>query len=340
MTNTTKTMLQREALNTGGKMITAMLKASEARDNGKGWQLLLTNEHIKELDKQAQALQEAITAHQNEPIMVLASMITIHGLKVAARGRAIKDENGKVTSKISKKTGEPYSFTPANLTALRILQQGINGTDGILDDLQQQTAMHIWEAISKGTATITTDESNSPRLTVTNDNDTDTIKAIYNTVQNYLYTHQQRHYKREYVPTIDENGIESHEHVTKAMRDYALGLESVNKCEIFQSLNAVLNEQETAVLWAMYDTKQVERAYSNNGKPAKKFVTRKKTLLELSKETGLTIQNIRTAQKNIRRKLSEEIGEYISPERKEELKIQAQNITAQFPHSVAKNISI
>jgi len=313
MTANTRQALTREANNVNARITTSKHHENKARNNGEGRKLFDAIINTAELEAHAETLLEALTAHQNDELFTLASMITIHGLKVAARGRQVKDENGKPTEKTNKKTGEKYQYTPANLTALKVLQNGINGTDGILEDLQQQTALHIWEAISQGKATITQDENNRPRLTMTNENDTDTAKAIYNTVQNYLYQHQQKHYKRQYIPVIDENGNESTELVTKAMRQYAMGLQSVDKNELIQELTAILNEVETAVLWAVYDTKEVERVTTTkrtsgeDGKThesKKTIVSRKKTLPELSAETGYTVQTVRTTLKNIKRKLS------------------------------------
>ena len=345
MTNATRKMLQREAVNTSGKLDTATRKANKAREDGKGWQLLLTNETIDKLEQQAQAIQEALTAHQTDPIMVLSAMITTHSLKVAARGRAIKDENGKLTTKINKKTGMEYSFTPPNITALRILQEGTKNADGILDDLCQSVALAIWEGVANNRISLCqVVADNTITIIPTQKGDIDAMRGLYNVVQNYLYTHQQRHYKREYIPVIDDNGLESYELVTKAMREYALGLNNVDKCGIFQELDAILNEHETAVLWAMYDLKTVERVTTttrtvDGHKGVKTYVQRVKTLVELSTETGYTVQTVRTTQKNIRKKLSLAIaGEYIAPERKKELTAQAKERSALYPHSVAKRL--
>ena len=124
-------------------------------------------------------------------------------------------------------------------------------------------------------------------------------------MQNFLYQHQQKHYKREYIPIIDDEGNESSELVTKAMRNYSLGLQNVDKVELLQELEARLNLQESNILWSIYDFKQVERNYTSNGQQKKHFVTRKKTLTEIANETGYSVQTVRTTLKNIQKKLTQ-----------------------------------
>ena len=114
------------------------------------------------LELQAETLLQTLTQSQNDPLAILSSIITIHGLKVAARGRAVRDKNGNITLKTNKKTGEQYTFTSANSTALKLLQNGTNDDSGILDDLTQQTALNIWVAITEGKAIITHNEEKKP----------------------------------------------------------------------------------------------------------------------------------------------------------------------------------
>ena len=124
-------------------------------------------------------------------------------------------------------------------------------------------------------------------------------------MQNFLYQHQQKHYKREYIAVIDEEGNESSELVTKAMRAYSLGLQSVDKSELFQELEAVLDERESAILWSMYDTKQVKENYYSNGEKKERYKTKFKTLVEIASETGYTIKQIRASKKEIHAKLTQ-----------------------------------
>ena len=292
-------MLTNEALNISAKATTAQRQLNSLTDtaeNGRKQYNLTIN--VMELEEQAEALHNELTQHTTDNLSVLASIITIHGLKVAARGRLLRDKQGKP---LRDENGNP-KYTPANVTALRILKNGTHDDSGILEDMQQSVALAIWEAIAEGKATITIEEG-KPKLTTTNEND-GTLKGIYNVVQNYMYTHQQRHYKRQYIPVIDENtGVESIELVTKAMREYAMSLHAVDMGELFQELTATLNEKETAILWAMCETDTVERAYSDNGKSKKRFVHRKKSVRELVEETGYSKKQVSNSIDKIRKKL-------------------------------------
>ena len=245
MTNATRTMLNREAVNLTTQATTAQRKLNSLTNAGEEgraqYNLTIT---ITELEAKAEALHAELTRHTNDNLSVLASIITIHGLKVASRGRLLRDKQGKPQK---DENGNP-KYTPANITALRILQNGLNETSGILEDMQQSVALAIWEAITAGKATITTEEG-KPKLNITEENK-DTLKGIYNIVQNFMYAHQQRHYKRQYIPVIDETtGEESAEMVTAAMRKYALSIEAIGQDELFQSLTAILDEREAAILW-------------------------------------------------------------------------------------------
>jgi len=305
MTNTTRTMLSQEVLNTSTKATTATRKLNNAQSGRKQYELNILQ---MELEAQANALQETLTSHASDNLSILSTIITIHGLKVASRGRLLKDNNGKPQK---DENGNPR-FTPANIHALRILQNGIHDTSGILDDLTQSVALVIWEAITQGKASIITNESGNLELKTTDEN---AMKQIYNTVQNYLYSTQHKHYKRQYIPVIDENGKESAEMVTKAMRQYAMSIEAVGQDELFQSLTAILDERETAILWSKTEQKQVQRNYTSNGKQHKHYVSRCKTVAEISTETGYTVKQVRNTLKSIQGKLKAVLAENEKPTR-------------------------
>lgn len=305
MTNATRTMLNREAVNLTAKATTAQRKLNRLTETGeegrKQYELSIT---LMDIEAQAEALQAELTSYTTDNLSVLASIITIHGLKVASRGRLLRDKQGKT----QKDENGNAKYTPANTTALRILQNGINEASGILEDMQQSVALAIWEAVTQGKATITTEEE-KPKLTVTDEN-SDTLKSIYNVVQNFMYAHQQRHYKRQYIPVIDETtGEESAEMVTAAMRKYALSIEAIGQDELFQSLTAVLDERETAILWVKTEKKQVERSYTSNGQQKRHYVSRYKTVAEISTETGYTVKQVRNSLKTIEEKLKAVLAE-------------------------------
>jgi len=129
-------------------------------------------------------------------------------------------------------------------------------------------------------------------------------------VQNYIYSQQQRHYKRQYIPVIDEvTGEESTEMVTKAMREYSMSIEAIGQEELFQDLTAILDERESTILWAMTETKTVQRAYNSNGSSQKRYVERKKTVAEISHETGYTIKQVRNSLNAVKDKLRAVLAE-------------------------------
>jgi hypothetical protein len=298
-------MLNREMVNITTQATTAQRKLNrltQAGEEGRTQYNIAIS--LTELEKQAENLQNQLTLHTNDNLSILASMITIHGLKVASRGRLLRDKQGKPQY---DENGNA-KYTPANTTALRILQNGINETSGILDDMQQDTALAIWEAVSQGKATITTEEG-KPKLTTTEAN-SDTMKNIYNVVKNYMYAHQQRHYKRQYIPVInEETGEESAEMVTKAMRNYEMSIDAIGQDELFQSLTAILDERETAILWAKTEKKQVERSYTSNNIQKRHFVSRYKTVAEISQETDYTVKQVRNSLKTIQEKLTAVLAE-------------------------------
>jgi hypothetical protein len=308
MTNTTRARLTQEVLNTSTHQTATQQQinnyANTAQSGRKQYELTIKK---MELEAQAEALQTQLTQHITDDLTVLSAMITIHGLKVASRGRLLKDNQNKP----QKDENGNARFTPANIHALRILQNGTNETSGILDDLRQSVALAIWEAITQGKASITS-ENGKPELKTTDEN---AIKQIYNIVQNYLYKHQQRHYKRQYIPVIDENGEESAEMVTKAMREYALSIEAVGQNELFQSLTAIFDERETAILWNKIEKKQVQRNYTSNGKQKTHYVSRYKTVAEISTETGYTVKQVRNTLKAIQEKLKAVLAENEKPTR-------------------------
>lgn len=167
MTSATKTMLNREAVNLTTQATTAQRKLNRLTATGEeGRTQLNLAITLEELQAQAEALQAELTQHASDDLSILATVITIHGLKIASRGRLLKDKQGKPQK---DETGNPR-YTPANIDALRILQNGTNETSGILDDLRQSVALAIWEAITHGNASITT-ENGTPKLTTTDEND-------------------------------------------------------------------------------------------------------------------------------------------------------------------------
>ena len=129
------------------------------------------------------------------------------------------------------------------------------------------------------------------------------MRDIFNVVQAYLYTNMQRHYKREYRPTIDDNGNEDITMITTAMREHEKSIEFVGNHELLQSLRVTLDERETAILWAKCEKKQIERKYSDNGIAKMRFVSRYKTIAEISIETGYSVKEVRNSLQKIADKL-------------------------------------
>ena len=141
------------------------------------------------------AKTEAIQAHINNnsednSIMTLATIFTISALKTASRGHAVKGKDGKPVKgfydgngKFTKnENGDTIQMTPTNLIALRILQYGVHDDSGILEDLTQETALKIWEAISDGRATIgtKTDDNGNTVILYTNVQFNERRKRQYN----------------------------------------------------------------------------------------------------------------------------------------------------------------
>lgn len=326
MTLNTRLQLRKEVTSINGKLFTAKRKQAQANLQGEGRKELKATINVMEIEAQAQALEQTLNASSTCTISIISNQITLHALKVASRGRQLKDKKNKPL----KDENGNVRMTPANLIALKILQAGINDTSGILDDLRQSVACEVWQAYTENRVSIVETEtinnetskriSYSVKIQLADKTDKTTLRQIYNVVQNYLYSNLQKHFKRQYKPVIDENGNELTELVTKAIRDYELGLQSQDKNELFQELQAILNESESALLWAMYDTKEVERVTTTQRisdsektekthESKKTIVSRKKTLSELSQETGFTIQTVRTLQKHIKAKLTEIIEE-------------------------------
>jgi hypothetical protein len=313
-------MFQREAIQTTDKANTALLSYNSALKEGDGREAYNLLIEQMALQAQVEALQATLTDNNgaDNAILTLATIFTISALKTAARGHVVKgkdgqavkgfmDKNGKF---IKDKNGDTAQMTPANLLALRILQKGIYDDSGIMDDLRQETAIKLWEAIASGRATIgeTTDDNGVTIPTfdlADTENDNTTMRDIFNVVQAYLYSNLQRHYKREYRPTIDDNGNEDVIMVTAAMREHERSIEYIGHDELFQSLTAVLNERETAILWVKCEKKQVERkAYTaRNGEKIKAYVSRYKTVVEISMETGYSIKEVRNSLQKIADKL-------------------------------------
>jgi hypothetical protein len=305
MTKNTMAMLAREAVNTSQKAATAQANFNrliETAENGRK-QFNLSID-LTAMEEQANALHEELTRHTMDDLTVLSAIITIHGLKVLARGKMLRDKQGKPQKDENGNT----RFTPANITAFRLLKIGLNDASGMLEDMQKSVALAIWEAVTEGNATITT-ENDKPKLNITEENKP-TLKSIYNTVQNFMYAHQQRHYKRQYIPVIDETtGEDSAEFVTAAMRAYSLSIEAIGQDELFQSLTAVLDERESAILWVKTEKKQVERSYTSNGIQKKRYVSRYKTIAEIAHETGYTVKQVRNSLTAIKGKLQTVLAE-------------------------------
>jgi hypothetical protein len=317
MTNNTKKMLFNEAVQTAEKASAAAASVNTAIQAGEGRVAYYALIESMAAAAKLQAIQAAINdGGADNAIMTLASIFTISALKTAARGHAVKGKDGKNVKGyadnngkfIKDESGDTIQMTPANLVALRVLQYGIHDDSGIMDDLKQETAIKVWEAIADGRATIgeKTDDNGVtvPTFDLTDpENDRSTMRDIFNVTQAYLYSNLQRHYKHEYRPIIDDNGNEDTIMITAAMRAYEKSIEYIGKDELFRSLTAVLDERETAILMAKCDKKQVERAYSDNGVSKKRYVSRYKTIAEISAETGYTVKEVRNSLKKIADKL-------------------------------------
>ena len=234
---------------------------------------------------------------------IVATTITIHALKVLARGRLLKDKQGKP---MLDEEGN-LRFTPSNRIALDLLRYGRCDTTGILDDLIQSVSLAIWEAIAEGKAIITCAYSDTRQRVIEKafvTYDIATRRAVYNVVQNALHSNVQKHFSRQYIPVIDEDGTEDAVLVTQAMRQYQIDIDCIAWEDMLADLRASLTEREEAVLEAMYTAKQVERAYRPGGGRGYRTVTRPLTIAEIAGDTGLTPKQARGAVEKIRAKLS------------------------------------
>lgn len=209
-------------------------------------------------------------------------------MKVLTKGRKIISKDGTI------------KFTPSNEIAFKILKNENSSVN--FDDLLQDVVLSIFEHIQNGTITIDYDN-----LLI--DGDEMSRIAIFNTVQNKLYSLQEKHAKHLYNITYveNENGeqIENDTQMyTLAQRAYDLSINNLEYNDLINRLKINLTSDEKEVLKSCFESKQVERNYTTNGKQAKHFVTRQLTLQEKSEYTNLTIQNIRTATNNIQVKAS------------------------------------
>lgn len=226
-----------------------------------------------------------IIANYNDPLYKLASIITYHSLKVLSKGRKFIDKEGNT------------KFTPSNEIAQKILRQTNSSVN--FDDLLQDVVLSILEHTQNKTITIDYD-------TFRLQGDEQARIAIFNTVQNRLYSLQEKHAKHLYNVTYTEN--ENGEQVetdtqmyTLSQRAYDLSINSLEYFDLINRLKVELNENEKLVLKACFETKQVlKKSTSKNSQyQYEHYITKTLTLEEKANFTGLTVQNVRTALKSI-----------------------------------------
>lgn len=228
------------------------------------------------------------------PLEIVATSITIHSLKVLARGRQYINKDGETV------------FTPMNLEAKKLLEKGRNDDSGILQDLIQAVTLAIWEAIASGTITIAdtiTEKGDTfPRLLLTDDTDDTTMRKILNVVQHEFYQNQQKHFAHEYRTIMDDDGNESDIMVTQAMREWEKSIQFIGESELLESLQITLTGREKSVLAAKLQQKQVERNYTSNGIQKRHFVTRYLTLDEIAEQLNLTKKQVRNDLTSVKMK--------------------------------------
>ncbi|MCL1883807.1 MAG: hypothetical protein FWF81_08670 [Defluviitaleaceae bacterium] len=104
MTNTTHARLSQEVLNASEKSASTTQQLNHYTNNAengrKQYELTISK---MEIEEQAKKLQQQLTQNANDDLSILASMITIHGLKVASRGRLLLS---------FPKTENPTSYKP------------------------------------------------------------------------------------------------------------------------------------------------------------------------------------------------------------------------------------
>lgn len=268
--------MQREALNITCKLDTLHANYRIAMEKGEARQAYkLILETIK-LDEDLQAIYQN---NEADPITKCGTIIMYHSLKLLARGRRFIDKEGNI------------KFTPTNLQAQTLLDAGENDTSRIKEDLAGEVIACICQKIKEGKITV----SEEAKIILTNESDEETLKDVFNVTQNEFYRHQQRHYKHEYRPIIDDEGNEDAVMITAAMREYEKSISYIGEEVLFETLKVKLTKREEAILRSKLEQKQVERAYSDNGVSKKCYVTRYKTLKEISEETGYTIKEVRNS---------------------------------------------
>ena len=277
-------MLQVNAESAMQRLKTLNSNYSTAITQGKARQAYNIMLETIKLDTDLQALYELNTL---SPFEQVATSITIHSLKVLARGRKYTDKEGET------------KFTPGNLQAQKILESGKNDTTGILEDLIQSVSIKILEELQDGNISLDYDTLKIETL----NEEEKPMRNILNVVQYEFYQNKQKHYNHEYRPIIteDEEGNEREDAImiTQAMREYKKSIDYIGQDELMNTLSINLTDKEKAILISKLEKKQVERAYSYNGISKKKYVSRYKTLEEISIETEYSIKQVRTALRAI-----------------------------------------
>jgi len=292
MTNTFRAIQTQEINAINAKVNHRQTKLQSQSDNLTSRQQFTLHAEAIDLEQQANNLLAELS--NPEPITQTATAITIHALKLLARGRKLT--NAKLDENSNRIQTHADNGQTLTLLALQLLRNGTHETSGILDDLIQETTLAIWEAIAENKIII----DKAGKLQTTNENDTQTLKSIYNAVQGYLYRHQQRHYKQSYTSVYDEQGNESIELVTKAMRNWEIQRNTGDIIsDLLEELQDKLERNEMLVLSAMLDYATKEEVYYSKGERKTRIIQHNKTIRELAAETGLSRMTCQRAKERI-----------------------------------------
>lgn len=284
-----KTMLQTSAISLNQRHETLLSNANKFMSQGKATQAYNNIIEAMQINEQYNDLCNDNIITDN--IYTIATCITYYSLKILGRGRY----NPK------HKTPETM-YTPTNVMALKLVETFKNDVSGVVDDLKQEVYIKILQHITDGNITITDN-----KIELTDKEDPTAMKEILNVVQFELYRHSQRHYKHKYIVQTDDNGNDIDPTI------YTLTQRKVDKIQYTENLQNIdmtkmldkmqLTDNEKIILSEKLNMKQVERAYSDNGISKKRYESRYKSVQEISDNTSISIQTVRTCLKSIERKV-------------------------------------
>lgn len=298
-----KTIAQRMALNMVDRV--DVLKCARARAEKSG--------KMRELLKAEIALQSAqceLDKHINDaPLLNLQSdkMYQIISRTVYAQLRLL--ERGRF-----KTTGE-NRFADPDGTGAKVLRDLHRGDRDVFDDLVSSTYQLAWKLKRQGmiiTGKIELDDGRTIEAILPYDKSLEcakAVKSILGNVQKELYQSKIKHTRHAYDVKYDEKGVEIDPVLhTMAQRAYYMSVSSIDADDILSRLRAKLTDREKFILRLLLETKQVERKYSlpRNGGTGKRWETRKLTIADIARITGIHPTQVERIKMRIREAFREQ----------------------------------